>query len=298
MTSTNAKKGGDCGYTVTVDDDSVFFTRGDDNSNDWLYDKKFGSINDAVGSIGQDTAIALDDWVGFGDAVDYHSFELTSAAKLSFNVNADDASKFAIYQLQEKVDKKGNVTYSLKTLQSNTLKLDKTSGKYIVDTKELLLTGGTYYVSMTSTNAKKGGDCGYCIDFGKNSEVFPAELVSNNSWQNAVDLTSSAAGVVKAWDGKSAEFNDWVGFGDAVDCVMFELEQKGKIDIDLTTEDESLRVGKDIKVKLLNENGKALALTGDMITKTELSVGTYSVMVEIANEQKYQSEYILQITSL
>ena len=51
--------------------------------------------------------------------------------------------------------------YSLKTLQTTTLKCD--DGEYMGITKPLLLKSGTYYFSMESTNADKGGDAYYSV---------------------------------------------------------------------------------------------------------------------------------------
>ena len=108
--STNAKKGGDADYSVSVDASSIFYTRAD-NSDDWTRLKTDGESGD-IGSIGlieSAGTIISDEWVGYGDEWDYKEFSLENAAKLSFRVNAGDATKYVIYKLVSKTDKKGNI---------------------------------------------------------------------------------------------------------------------------------------------------------------------------------------------
>ena len=78
-----------------------------------------------------------------------------SAASLAFDLASTDAAKFTIYQLQSK-ESKGVTTYSLKSLQSTTLKANMNA-----TTKNILLEKGTYYIAMECTTAKKGGYADY-----------------------------------------------------------------------------------------------------------------------------------------
>ena len=59
-----------------------------------------------------------DNFVGYGDPIDYAKINLEKAANLSFFLDASGAVKFTIYKLNEKTGKKT----SLKSLQSTTLK--------------------------------------------------------------------------------------------------------------------------------------------------------------------------------
>ena len=214
--STN-KKGGDAGYTITLNDSSKFYTLGD-NSDDWA-DLKTAGASGAVGSLGKISEVNAgeiihSDWVGFGDSVDYLEFNLSNAAGLSFNVSADDAAKFTIYSLVEKTDRKGNTTYSLKSLQSSTLKKQK-DGSYSIDTKNLLLADGTYYIGVQSTNAQKGGDAGYTITLNDSSKFYT--LGDNND-----DEVGISIGEVDLSE-KILLLDNWVGFGDNVDCRSFTV---------------------------------------------------------------------------
>ena len=44
----------------------------------------------------------------------------------------------------------------MKAVQSTALKQDKVTGKYSITTKAVVLADGDYYLSVQSTNAKKG----------------------------------------------------------------------------------------------------------------------------------------------
>ena len=178
-----------------------------------------------IGIIDGSKEIITEDYVGMEDPVDYMGFTLESAAGLSFNVSANDAAKFTIYSLVEKTDRKGNTTYSLKSLQSSTLKKQK-DGSFSIDTKNLLLADGTYYIGVQSTNAKKGGDAGYTITLNNSSKFY---TLGNNSDDWAGLKTDGASGAVRSL-GKISEVNagkiihsDWVGFGDNVDYLEFNL---------------------------------------------------------------------------
>ena len=65
----------------------------------------------------------MEDWVGEGDAIDYRSFTLDYAVRVSFDLNATDATKFTIWKFDSKTKK-------LKSLQATTLAKDTTNGNY------------------------------------------------------------------------------------------------------------------------------------------------------------------------
>ena len=183
MKSTSTKKGNIAYYNVNLNEKSAFFTNGDGGWNNWLYQKSTGPnpnrddfittvISSSTGEIqlDKDGDVDSEDWlnfVGYGDAVDYAKIVLNDEAKLSFTIRATDAAKFVIYRLTEKVGKNGTVSYSRKTLQTTTLKKDKQNQLYTVNTKALKLSAGEYYISVQSTNAKKGGNAYYSVNLNE-----------------------------------------------------------------------------------------------------------------------------------
>jgi len=208
--STNAKKGGAAYYNVEVNQpDCTYFFDGDGGWNDWLYDKKrtYEPLNSSIYysspqaiSAGT-TSVYVDDWsighrefditwdsfVGFGDSADFRKIHLDSDAALSFTLQATDATKFTVWRLIEGTDKKGNTTYTQKALQATTLKKAKGATLYEAETKALLLEAGTYYVSMESTNASKGGRAYYNVAVGDDSRFYVIEPAS------ALEMPETAA---------------------------------------------------------------------------------------------------------
>ncbi|MBO4513096.1 MAG: hypothetical protein J5746_10030, partial [Victivallales bacterium] len=142
-----------------------------------------------------------------------------SAASIAFDVLATDAAKFTVYQLQGK-ESKGVTTYSLKSLQSTTLKANVNA-----TTKNLLLEAGTYYVSMESTNAKKGGYADYTVATNAKSSFFTEGDNGDDVW-NAANLPDFGG-----------EWEDWTGYGDAIDYRRLEMATPGRLTLDLTATD-------------------------------------------------------------
>ena len=196
MESTNAAKGGNAIYTVEVNGDSRFYTLGDNSDNNWLYDAKTKTVNDAVvgeagAAIDKNTQVVPIDaaepsFVGYGDAADYRKITLNSAATLSFDVEATDAVKFTVYSLTASLDKSGNTVYTQKALQSSTAKLNKETGNYEVTTAGLLIAepdpNVSYYLAMESTNAAKGGYAVYSVEVNDASRFYTQGDDGDNNW--------------------------------------------------------------------------------------------------------------------
>ena len=175
--STNAKKGGaGADYSVALNKKASekdgllcteFFpeTLVDDN---WKDMKTLGAADPTVGTFGSakvKSADTLSDWVGYGDAIDYKGFTVGEGTQLVFEVHATGASKFTVYELVPK-KKGGKTTYSLKALQSRTL-VEDDAGKFQCATEPITFEKTwTYYFSMESTNAKKGGSAYYDVTVG------------------------------------------------------------------------------------------------------------------------------------
>ena len=142
------------------------------------------------------TGTTWHNFVGYGDAADYAVIKLTSAANLVFHVTATDAAKFTVWSFTSTTDKKGVVKYTEKSLQATTLKKDKNAAVFEATTKSLSLAAGTYYISMTSTNASKGGAAYYRVELDKErSSNLPAAqdasaLFSDFGPEAATDLNS------------------------------------------------------------------------------------------------------------
>ena len=293
--STNAKKGGDADYSVTLNGSSVFYTKGD-NSDDWT-DVKTKGADGAVGNVGTITApgaVIASEWVGYGDAVDYMAFTLTSAAKLSFTVNATDEAKFTICRLESKYDKKkGVTTYSVKDIQGTKLSKPKDAVEYSAVTKDQLLEAGTYYIKVESTNAKKGGNADYSVTLNGSSVFYTAGDNSDDDWQ--------VEGLPALANGDTLD--NWVGFGDKIDYRALSIDANGGFySFDLSGVEDNVKLtvyavdtakNKLKSVKSVTATAKKPEIsTGDLCLN-----GTYVIAVEAPNAAKAQnSSYTVTMT--
>ena len=174
--STNAAKGGSAEYELYLDEEtSAFFDRCD-NGDDWTDLATKGDASELFTDLGKldasDYAVIEEGWVGYGDEVDNFRFTVTADSVVSFYVDASDAVKFSVCQLTSK-----NGVYSLKSLQATKLKKNKVEKykedgewyyeypdwAYSATTGKLSLKAGSYYISVLSTNAAKGGDADYQV---------------------------------------------------------------------------------------------------------------------------------------
>ena len=201
---------------------TVLFTEGD-TSDDWTDLKTAGAAGavdkTTLGTIsGSSTTLIPGGWVGYGDAEDYLMFTLTDAASLSLDLSATDAAAFTISTLVSKTDKKGVTTYSLKKLQSTKLAAPKNSASTTATTKELLLTAGTYYLGVQSTNAAKGGNAAYTVAVNTSkTSFFTQGDTSDDNWQS-LTVAPLSSGETLA---------NWVGFGDAIDYRELNVNENG-----------------------------------------------------------------------
>ena len=219
----NAKdKTVDSRYNVYLDDDSVFF------SGFWdLNDNKWETIHEDTDpdneyDLGAMSAppdgVLAEGWVGYGDEYSWRKFTLDKKAKLSFRVSSSDSTKFTLYLLDTD-------TQMLKKVLSAKPK-EKKGGEYslYVKTDPKLLDGGTYFFSVESTNADKGGNADYCVNLDENS-VFFGPLGNNDDdtteavlKDNTYRLTSNNLGI-----------DDWVGCDDQYDYRVFSLQQAARL---------------------------------------------------------------------
>ena len=218
---------------------TALFTQGD-NSDDWKDLAAAGAAGavdkTTLGTIGSSSGLLISDgWVGYGDAADYMMFTLTDAASLSLDLSATDAASFTIGTLVSKT-KKGVTTYSLKNQKPTKLAAPKNSTSTTATTKELLLTAGTYYLGVQSTNAAKGGNAAYTVSVntGKTS-FFTKGDNSDDDWQ-ALTVEPMNSGET---------LSGWVGFGDAIDYRALNVNENGGFyRFDLSN------VGSDVKVTI------------------------------------------------
>ena len=291
----------------------------DNGRNDWLVDKSNATIRNSDSNLvvtpltNASTEIWLDtkgsvnrygkhNYAGYGDDTDFAKITLATAAKLSFMVSALDASKFSLYSLTSSYNKKGQTVYKLKKLQSVTLKKAKGASEYSAETKELLLEAGSYYISVESTNAKKGGAAYYNVLLDSDSVFYNSpDSKSTDDWDDV--KTRGAAGHVGACgtltSATSLVFTDWVGFGDAVDYRKFSLASAARICLEVDAmapvkisicklESKNTKMGVTYSLKTIQSaSAKAKDGTYSVVTKpVMLEKGDYYIRVESTTAKK------------
>lgn len=239
MTSTNAKTGAIADYTVISGDNTIFSESQNGHNDDWQDMKTNGGNSEFIGSANYDENgnVAIENWVGFGDASDYFKIDIADAGKYNFELSADGKTKFTVYQLIQNK----NGTYKLKSLQNTTLKYDKNSENYQAVSKDLWLADGTYYISMTSTDAKKGGNSAYSINSNAVTIYEESKNGHNDDWQDLKTNGGSSEfiGDAEFNENGQIEITDWVGLGDAVDYKKLTIEETTKLSLSVSAEDKA-----------------------------------------------------------
>ena len=319
--SANAAKGGSADYSVSFNPSgSIFFTEGDD-SDDWGDLNKNGPeglVADA-GILDQNSGTVLDGWVGFGDEFDHAKITLQKAARLSFSIDSTDAAKFVISCLVGKTDKKGNVTFSTKSIQSTSLKKDASG----IKSKRILVEAGEYFISMQSTNAKKGGSASYKVelndagnatyffssgDDGANNYLYDKKR--KDAWNSAVldseaivldgnfleegkatiRIDTDTETVIEHKDGETT-YTNFVGFGDAMDIRKVELKSAAKLSFDIT---KTTGGAAKLVVYTVNDSGK-MVVSSSKLTTTVKAAASSGVLKDQVVLQK--GEYYIAVQS-
>ena len=235
---------------MSLDGVSTFFTKGDNS------DDEIGRLTDAHRITVGDTAGSLisGEWVGYGDAVDYRAVTFGNAGKYTFSINATDAAKLTVWTLRP--------NGRLKALKKVSVKAGTSGG-----IAGLLLDAGTYYLSVESTNAKKGGSADYDVSLDGASTFF-------TKGDNRDDDPGALPGEFRtALDGNGGRLidNGWVGYGDAVDYRELEVTRAGAytftlsgaadaVKLTLFSEDETGKRRKLKSVSVKNGSGSIEAL--------------------------------------
>lgn len=177
------------------------------------------------------------------DVIDYAKIVLAHGAKLSFHVNATAAATFTVYSLTR--NSKGK--YKLKKLQTLKLKYSEDEKAFVADSRKVvsLQVSGPYYVSMKFTDRKaeeayynvslNGADRGVVFyDRGDNSDDW-GDMKTKGFSGAVADLgVINAAGL--AADSRIIK-DEWIGFGDKVDCKRFTLENTAELSFTVNTPD-------------------------------------------------------------
>ena len=141
---------------------------------------------------------------------------------------------------------------------------------------------------MQSTKAKKDGNADYSVALNGNTKFFTQGDHSNDTWQAAAQKQAKLAGEA---------ISGWVGYGDAVDFIKFQLDGAGQVKLTLDNATAGELAAKKIKLSCLDANGKSVAIALDkndphtLLSKKAVNGGEFYLGVTCANVKKYDSNY-------
>ena len=209
--STNAAKGGDADYSVTLNNKSVFYSKGDNSDDDW----QVAELPELV------AGDEFTDWVGFGDKIDYRALAVDpNGGFYSFDLSgAEDNVKFTVYALDSKTNK-------LKSVKSVTATAKKPS----VSTGDLCLDGATqYFLAVEAPNAAKGQNSDYTVEMTGGGRFANR---SNETWDTATLCDADIDGLLTtAIGGDKLDYLDLA----AVDAFNLDAGQ-GKVKVSFFNE--------------------------------------------------------------
>ena len=170
--STDAKKGKEAYYNVSLNENSVFYEHGDLGKNN--FNSKTKKVDDVVRKdenvlpliAGDELRLdgVFDDgidfegkhnFVGTGDDSDVVRIDAVAGTKVSLKVTATDAVSLVVYGLQ-----KNGTLKAIKTVKSK----DNVASLNDFELKAKSAPGGEFFLGVTSTNAKKGSAAYYNLD--------------------------------------------------------------------------------------------------------------------------------------
>jgi len=269
--STNAAKGGNADYTISVNDKSMFFTNGN-NIDDWTDMKEHGPY----GNVGAISAALpgeiVSDWVGFGDEVDYFklSFGNGISGDTSLHITSTGRISVTVYQLQEK---KG--VYSLKKIVS------KTVNNTGIIKDRFFSSEDDYYICVKSLDAKKGASASYSISCDMDVYYSGQQVMATRDKNYAVSVSSG-----KTVNGTLTRSETSLFY--AVECA---LNQSILLTVDQNTREAILN--DEIEIHFFNENGNCISYLGKDLCSLSIPYNyrkSNVTYIEVAAGQNFTGE--------
>ena len=277
VTAPNASKNKNSIYSVSVK--GTLFTKGNNADDNWTTLGDDYSKTVPAGAAATSLTLFANEWVGFGDSVDYRKLTINQAGSYDFTVSGVNTPlTMTVYAKNSSGD--------LSKVKSVSVK--QGSGKI----SGLLTDTGTYYVEVKAKNTSSGKNTNYQVQV--TGSGFTKTNNADDSWTNLpAEYTISG----------TTSFSDWVGFGDAIDYRKIDVAANGgmytfrlsgmsnKVKLTVySVNDGNLQLVKSVT----GSSGNSSVLLKDLC----LSAGTkYYLAVEAPGAQKAQnSAYTLAMT--
>ena len=273
----NAKQGTE--YDVSLSGD-LFLQA--DNGDDLLADvvnNPVYTVTAAPSEAGhlEQLSIFGDNWVGFGDKIDYRVLELSEAGSLNFTVSALDARAGGTFTLYRQLD--NGKLQKVFTINANS------SGEKFKS--NVLLNAGTYFVTFESKSWNNGRNTDYTVTV--DGELFVKAVNTDDTAELAASDPAYTVriGADSATLAPVSLFGDnWVGYNDKADYRVLELAEAGSYHFTVSQLDarangafslwRKLDNGKLQKVFTINANSSGEKFKNNVL----LNAGTYFVSFE------------------
>ena len=229
------------------------------------------------------------------DIVDYYKVDVVSGGSYTLNLDGINGN---------------NIKVSIGTVSNGKFKsLQSVTGAASADSLLLsreLDANTTYYIKVEAKGDSAASE--YSLTLTNNEERVNGngDKVFNNNddtWKQVAGNIDSVA------YGAGDSITDWVGFGDSVDVFKIRLEDiadsyddNGRLVFSGAGDDtKDALIDKDIKLSLVDANGKSIALTfdaesGNYVSKNVLTAGVdYFLSVKNSNEKKQNIDYNIDI---
>ena len=288
--ATDWKKGVGTDYDLTVNGN--VFNHAKNNLANNSYDQVRGqSVTPITGNADgtlSTTPLLADEWVGYGDSVDFQKITLANDGTYSFTVSGvSQKVKLTVYG----VDAKGNLK-SLKSITVNAPKSGVASGTI----QNLLMDAGSYYVAVEATDWKKGVGTDYDLTVNGNVFNHAKNNLANNSYEQVKDqsvtpITGNADGTLST---TPLLADEWVGYGDSVDFQKITLANDGTYSFTVSGVSQKVKLtvyGVDAKgnlksLKSITVNAPKSGVASGTIQNLLMDAGSYYVAVEATDWKK------------
>ena len=242
-----------------------------------------------------------DNWVGFSDAADYRMFTLDGKTNLTLSVSVTGTetgkgkAKLTIWKVS--TGKGGKITLSSKG--SITVKQNATG---LIKSK--VLDAGTYFVSVSSSDAKKGGDVSYSVKVdsasvffdsadgdGVNKYVYDSKKKLNphlDEFQtNNITVSGSKELFLDSNAIKQAGYSNFVGYNDKADYAKFSVAAKSDVTFTIDTTGSGT-----FAVYRINKDKSKLELVKRIEIKADAKTGKGREVLAVADLSVDEDYYI------
>ena len=249
-------------------------------------------------------------------SIDGNNYSVQAATDAVWRVGNDKAAWDAVDYYKVEVNESGSYSLKLDGTNGNTVRVTigtmNTNGQFRAvqsvtgqaGSTELMLSrkldANVYYVKVESITNNTGSE--YTLELAHN-EKRKGFSTEDNTWkQVAGDIDAVTYNTAK-------NIEDWVGFGDAVDVFKIRLEDidekigsnNGQVVFKGIGATADALIDKEIKLSLVDANGRSVALTfdkesGSYTSKNILMAGAdYYLTVKNSNEKKQNIDYQIDI---